>query len=101
MRSLDVAQLEAAGEDDRCIQWFSDTYREPVQVTPLWVSYHAERLHWSRLAEHLLTKPQLKQYNADKELACLLHLRPGEGRVNSKAFNQHVALSFATLYSGE
>lgn len=98
MRSLDVDQLEAAGEDSSCILWFVTTQGAFVLVTPAWAVTHAERLHWSRLAERLLSRDQFRRYSADKALACMLYLRPGEGRVDSKAFNQHVAFSFATLY---
>jgi hypothetical protein len=93
---LTVSQLEKAGEDAGCIRWFTETQGAGVVVTPEWAALHADRLHWSRLAAHLLSAAQFRRYAAEKELACVLYLCAGEGRVDSKAFNQHVALSFAT-----
>jgi hypothetical protein len=101
VRTLDVTQLEEAGEDASCIRRFLETHGPTAVVTLAWAGQYAEHLHWSRLAERLLSKPGLRQYDAEKALACLLYLRPAAGPVDSKSFNQHVALSFTALFLAE
>ncbi len=96
---ITLAQLHAAKALPHHAYVFEVLFGKTTEVTPERAASVADKFPWRCAAGAFFSPTGQVEFEEQRKLGKILYLRPGA--INSLAFNQHVAISWALIYNKE
>lgn len=96
---ITLAQLQAAKAMPHHAYVFETLFGKSVQVTPETAASVADKFPWRCAAAAMFSPAGQASFEAQRQLGKALYLQAGA--MDGRGFNEHVAISWALIYSQE